>query len=119
MPQPGELTFPILQQSLAGVLLVTDEELVETLGFVLERMKVLVEPSGVAGAAAVRHRKANFAGRRVGVILSGGNVDREKLAQYLVASAAPGNLKSGEPGPKTGKRGGARRQDAGMKRRKR
>jgi threonine dehydratase len=119
VPQPGELTFPILQQSLAGVLLVTDEELVETLGFVLERMKVLVEPSGVAGAAAVRHRKANFAGRRVGVILSGGNVDREKLAQYLVASAAPGNLKSGEPGPKTGKRGGARRQDAGMKRRKR
>jgi threonine dehydratase len=54
----------------------------------LERMKVLVEPSGVAGAAAVRHKKADFAGRRVGVILSGGNIDRDKLAQYLLTSAA-------------------------------
>ena len=94
VPQPGELTFPILQQSLAGVLLVSDAELIETLSFVLERMKVLVEPSGVAGAAAVRHRKADFSGRKVGVILSGGNVDREKLAQYLQTSAAPGFLKS-------------------------
>jgi threonine dehydratase len=52
----------------------------------LERMKILIEPSGVAGAAAVRHRKADFAGKRVGVILSGGNVDREKLAGYLKKS---------------------------------
>jgi len=66
------------------VLLVSDEELVDTLCFILERMKVLVEPSGVAGAAAVRHKKADFAGKKVGVILSGGNVDREKLAGYLL-----------------------------------
>jgi threonine dehydratase len=88
VPQPGALTFPILQKLLAGVLLVSDAELIETLSFLLERMKVLVEPSGVAGSAAVRHRKADFGGRRVGVILSGGNVDREKLASYLLASAA-------------------------------
>ena len=87
--QPGELTFPILQKTLAGVLLVSDEEMIETLAWMLERMKVLVEPSGVAGAAAVRHKKANFEGRKVGVILSGGNVDRDKLADYLRASAAP------------------------------
>jgi threonine dehydratase len=49
----------------------------------LERMKVLIEPSGVVGAAAVRHRKADFSGKRVGVVLSGGNVDREKLSGYL------------------------------------
>jgi threonine dehydratase len=84
--QPGELTFPILQKTLEAVLLVSDEELIETLTWMLERMKVLVEPSGVAGAAAVRHKKADFSGRNVGVILSGGNVDRGKLAEYLAAS---------------------------------
>ena len=61
--QPGALTFPILQQTLAGVLLVSDEELIETLTWMLERMKILVEPSGVAAAAAVRHRKADFTGQ--------------------------------------------------------
>ncbi|HEY6147452.1 MAG TPA: pyridoxal-phosphate dependent enzyme [Thermoanaerobaculia bacterium] len=84
---PGKLTFPIVQENVEAVLLVSDDELVETLCFILERMKVLVEPSGVAGAAAVRHRKANFTGRKVGVILSGGNIDREKLASFLVQSA--------------------------------
>ncbi|HEY6050907.1 MAG TPA: pyridoxal-phosphate dependent enzyme [Thermoanaerobaculia bacterium] len=84
---PGKLTFPIVQENVEAVLLVSDDELVETLCFILERMKVLVEPSGVAGAAAVRHRKANFTGRKVGVILSGGNIDREKLASFLVQSS--------------------------------
>jgi threo-3-hydroxy-L-aspartate ammonia-lyase len=85
---PGELTFPILQKTVEGVLLVSDDEMIETLCWMLERMKVLVEPSGVAGAAAVRHKKADFSGKRVGVILSGGNVDREKLAEYLKRSAS-------------------------------
>jgi threo-3-hydroxy-L-aspartate ammonia-lyase len=85
---PGKLTFPIVQKTVDGVLLVSDDEMVETLCWMLERMKVLVEPSGVAGAAAVRHRKADFAGKRVGVILSGGNVDRDRLAAYLVQSAS-------------------------------
>jgi threo-3-hydroxy-L-aspartate ammonia-lyase len=83
---PGEMTFPILQKTVERVLLVSDDEMIETLSWMLERMKVLVEPSGVVGAAAVRHRKADFSGKRVGVILSGGNVDREKLAGYLTRS---------------------------------
>jgi threonine dehydratase len=77
------LTFPIVQELVEDVLLVSDEEMIETMRFILERMKLLVEPSGVAAAAAVRHRKADFTGRRVGVVLSGGNVDMEKLAGYL------------------------------------
>jgi threonine dehydratase len=85
---PGKLTFPIVQKTVKAVLLVSDEEMIETLSWMLERMKVLVEPSGVAGAAAVRHRKADFSGKRVGVILSGGNVDREKLAEYLKRSSS-------------------------------
>ena len=82
---PGKLTFPILQESLKDVLLVSDEEMIETLTFMLERMKVLVEPSGAAGATAVRHRKADFSGKRVGVVLSGGNVDLPRLSEYIAA----------------------------------
>jgi threo-3-hydroxy-L-aspartate ammonia-lyase len=85
---PGKLTFPIVQESVKEILVVSDEEMIETLTWVLERMKVLVEPSGIAAAAAVRHRKADFAGKRVGVVLSGGNVDLEKLSGYIAARAA-------------------------------
>jgi threo-3-hydroxy-L-aspartate ammonia-lyase len=86
VPAPGKLTFPIVQKTVSAVLLVSDDEMIETLSWMLERMKILVEPSGIAGAAAVRHGKASFSGRRVGVILSGGNVDRERLAEYLTRS---------------------------------
>ena len=86
VPCPGKLTFPIVQKTVTGILLVSDDEMIETLCWMLERMKVLVEPSGVAGAAAVRHRKADFSGKRVGVILSGGNLDRGRLARFLTLS---------------------------------
>jgi threonine dehydratase len=80
---PGKLTFPITQQLVEDILLVSDTEMIETIRFILERMKLLAEPSGAAAAAAVRHRKTDLAGLRVGVILSGGNVDLTKLAGYL------------------------------------
>jgi threonine dehydratase len=79
----GRLTFPIIQRTVERVLLVSDDEMIDTLAWTLERMKVLVEPSGVAGAAAVQHRKADFAGKRVGVIWSGGNLDPKRLAAFL------------------------------------
>lgn len=82
---PGKLTFPIVKEMVDGILLVSDEEIIESLRFVLERMKLLVEPSGIAAAAAVRHKKLDLKGARVGVILSGGNVDSDKLARYLGA----------------------------------
>ncbi|MGE0886859.1 MAG: threo-3-hydroxy-L-aspartate ammonia-lyase [Blastocatellales bacterium] len=82
-PAPGKLTFPIVKELVEDILLVSDDELISTIRFILERMKVLVEPSGAAAAAAVFHRKFDFAGKRVGVVLSGGNVDLAKLADYL------------------------------------
>ena len=85
---PGRLTFPIVQENVADILLVSDDEMVETLTFMLERMKVLVEPSGAAAAAAVRHRKADFRGKKVGVVLSGGNVDLAKLSGYIASRKA-------------------------------
>ena len=81
---PGKLTFPFVRQLVKGILLVSDEELVSTMKFILERMKLLVEPSGAAGAAAVLHRKnPEFDGARIGIILSGGNVDLSILGQQL------------------------------------
>jgi threonine dehydratase len=80
---PGKLTFPIIRELVEDILLVSDQELISTIRFILERMKVLVEPSGAAGAAAIFHRKFDFTGKRVGVVLSGGNVDLAKLASYL------------------------------------
>ena len=88
MSSPGKLTFPIVQETVKDILLVSDDEMIETLTWMLERMKVLVEPSGAAAAAAVRHKKADFSGKRVGVVISGGNVDLQKLAGYIASRRA-------------------------------
>ena len=80
---PGRLTFPVLQQTAEDVLTVSDDEIVETIKFFLFRMKLLVEPSGAAAAAAVLVNKIPNDTRRVGVILSGGNIDAELLSQLL------------------------------------
>lgn len=80
---PGALTFPILQSNAEDVLTVSDEEIVATLRFMLFRMKTLVEPSGAAAAAAVLFGKLPKDLKRVGVILSGGNIDPDALAQLL------------------------------------
>ena len=80
---PGTLTFPIIQDVAEDVLTVSDEEIIGTLLFMLFRMKVLVEPSGVAAAAAVMFGKVPKDVKRVGVVLSGGNIDPEVLAQLI------------------------------------
>ena len=80
---PGELTFPIVQQLAEDVLTVTDEEIIETLRFVLARMKLLVETSGVTAAAAAMFKKLPPDVRRVGVVLSGGNIDLDLLAKLV------------------------------------
>jgi threonine dehydratase len=88
VPCVGRLTFPIIQETVERVLLVSDAEMIDTLAWTLERMKVLVEPSGVAGMAAVKHRKADFAGKRVGVIWSGGNLDPKRLGEFLATRSS-------------------------------
>lgn len=80
---PGELTFPILQSLAEDVLIVSDEEIARTLQFILFRMKLLVEPSGAVAASAVFTKKLPRDARRIGVILSGGNIDPDVLAQLL------------------------------------
>jgi threo-3-hydroxy-L-aspartate ammonia-lyase len=79
----GGFTFPVLQRCVAGVLTVSDAELVETMAFLAGRMKLLVEPTGCLAAAAVLHGKLDLRGLRVGVVLSGGNVDLARFASLL------------------------------------
>lgn len=80
---PGRLTFPIIQKLADDVLTVSDEEIIETLRFMLFRMKILVETSGATAAAAVMFRKLPGQVNRVGVVLSGGNIDPGLLVKLL------------------------------------
>ena len=80
---PGKLTFPIVQQVADDVLTVSDDEIIATLRFMLFRMKILVETSGATAAAAVLFQKLPANVKRVGVVLSGGNIDPELLAKLV------------------------------------
>ena len=81
---PGELTFPILRDNLAGIALVTDAEIVAAVRLLALRARIVVEPTGAVGAAAVLTGKLSVpAGSRVGVVLSGGNIDPDLLIQIL------------------------------------
>jgi threonine dehydratase len=78
-PSPGKLTFPIIQANVEQILLVTEDEIRATMRFLLERMKILVEPSGAVAPAAVLFGKLPKGIASVGVVISGGNVDGEVL----------------------------------------
>ena len=80
-PAPGELTFPIIQRNVERVVLVTDGEIRDAMKFLLARMKILVEPSGAVTAAAALAGKLPKGLGRTGLVLSGGNVDLEMLAE--------------------------------------
>ena len=84
--QVGELTFPIVRALVSAIATVTDAQLVRTMRFFAERMKLVVEPTGCLAAAAVLERVLPLAGRRVGVIVSGGNIDAGRYAQLLSES---------------------------------
>ena len=82
-PQPGALTFPVIQEHVESILLVSEREIRETMRFLLLRMKILVEPSGAVSAAALLFRKFPPELKRIGVILSGGNMDPDLLSEIL------------------------------------
>jgi threonine dehydratase len=82
-PHPGEITFPIVQRLVEDILLVSEDEIKAAMRYLLARLKILAEPSGAAAAAAVLFRKLPPGIGKVGVVISGGNVDLEMLAEYL------------------------------------
>jgi threo-3-hydroxy-L-aspartate ammonia-lyase len=80
---PGALTFPVLQRNAEDVLTVADSEIIEALRFLLFRLKILVEPTGAVAAAAVLCGKLPRDIKRIGVVLSGGNIDPQTLSKLL------------------------------------
>jgi threonine dehydratase len=82
-PSLGQITFPLVRANVDDMVTVSDDELLDTLRFVWERMKLVVEPTGALGLAAAWAGKVDAAGKRVGVIISGGNADLEALPPLL------------------------------------
>jgi len=80
---PGELTFPIVKRLCAGFFTVSDDEIRSAMRFAFERLKLVVEPSGASAFAALLAGKAGARGRRVGIVLSGGNVDPAAYAAII------------------------------------
>lgn len=80
-PEPGDITFPIIQKLVEDVLLVSEEEILAAMRFALSRLKIVVEPSGAVCIAAALAGKIPTGIRKVGLVVSGGNVDLEFLAK--------------------------------------
>jgi len=85
-PSPGEVNFPIVRELAEGVLLVSEDEIKAAVRFLLSRLKLLTEPSGAVPAAALLHNKIPAGIRKAGIILSGGNVDFDVLAEICKAA---------------------------------
>ena len=79
----GIITFALIQRHVDGIVTATDAQLVQGMKFFAERMKMVVEPTGALSFAAARHAGLPIAGKRVGVIVSGGNVDLQRFAELV------------------------------------
>lgn len=79
----GQLTFPVIQALVDDIVTVSDAQLIEAMRFAAARMKMVVEPTGALAMAAAMQGAVEVRGKRVGVIISGGNVDIAQLAGYL------------------------------------
>ncbi len=77
--QLGDKSFPIMQHYVDSIIRVTEDEIVRAMQFIWERMKIVVEPSSAVALAAVLSDKDRFKGKKVGIIISGGNVDLKRL----------------------------------------
>ena len=85
----GEVTFPLVLRHVSDMLTVTDAELLRAMFFLWERMKLVVEPTGALAACAVLEKKTDLIGLRVGIVLSGGNVDLSWAATQLARRESP------------------------------
>lgn len=79
----GKHNFPIIQRNVDDIVTVSDDALVAAMKFFAERMKIVVEPTGCLGAAAVMSQAFHKKGEKIGIILSGGNVDLARFAKFI------------------------------------
>lgn len=82
----GDKTYPIIKENVERVITVSDSEIVSAMRLIWERMKIIIEPSAAVTFAALLKEKATFKGKKVGLILSGGNVDLEKALKLFTSS---------------------------------
>ncbi len=75
----GTLTFAVIREKVDEIVTVTESSIIQAMRMIWERMKIIVEPSGAVPLAALVEKKIDFTGKRIGIILSGGNVDLNKL----------------------------------------
>lgn len=81
----GDLTFAVMRAKVDDVVTVSDAQLVDAMRFCAERMKIVIEPTGALAAAAAFNAAVPVKGLRVGVIISGGNIDLNRYAQLIAA----------------------------------
>jgi threonine dehydratase len=89
MTSLGDLTFEIIRNEVSGIITVTEDQIAEAMKFVWERMKLIIEPSSAVPLAALLNNRELFVGRKIGIIISGGNVDFSQLA--FLKEPAPQN----------------------------
>ncbi|SFC13005.1 threonine dehydratase [Massilia yuzhufengensis] len=82
----GEHNFEVIRRHVDDIVTVTDAQLAQTMAFFAERMKMVVEPTGCLGAAAALHGVVDVKGKRVGIVISGGNVDLSRFAELVTAA---------------------------------
>lgn len=82
-PALGHYTFPVIQERVDNILTATDDQLISAMKFFTSRMKIVVEPTGCLGAAVAFGDQLDLHGKRVGIIISGGNVDLARLAHFI------------------------------------
>lgn len=87
-PEPGELTFEVNRRLVDEIVTVTDGEIVDAMTFLFDRLKLVVEPSGAVGVAALLTGKLDARGAEIGVVLSGGNVGAAHFAELVATSPA-------------------------------
>jgi threo-3-hydroxy-L-aspartate ammonia-lyase len=81
--EPGELTFEVNRRTVDEIVTVSDAEILDAMAFLFDRLKIVTEPSGAIAVAALLSGRIETAGRRVGVIVSGGNVGVARFAELL------------------------------------
>ena len=88
-PSLGELTFPLIQRYVDDMVTVSEEEIIATMYFLWTRLKIVVEPSGAVSLAPLLKRKMGLSGKRIGVLISGGNVDVRQAGELFSRLATP------------------------------
>ncbi|GKW14906.1 serine/threonine dehydratase [Pectobacterium carotovorum subsp. carotovorum] len=83
----GNYTFPLIRQNVDDILTVTDDDLIDAMRFYAERMKIVVEPTGCLSFAAARNLRESLRGKRIGIMISGGNVDISRYGEFLTGNA--------------------------------